>query len=443
MNRKLRKLYVGLMGRNEKAKSSRKAMLAFGIRLMSAAFIYFSHVVLARWLGTREFGIYTYVWTWVVILGSISTLGFSMVMVKHLPSYFKHGKFGEFFGLMVLGRAFSFVLAVVIAVLGILGVYLWGDLAGNVYGIPLILGMVCIPLFALVDVQEGMCRANEWIYLGLIPNYLLRPLFVLVFSAGFIFLYDEINAQVVMMGCIIGSFLTACIQLFLIQRRIAQKVEKRTKVYLWKPWIGLALPLLLTDSFMLVMANTDIVILEYFMQPEDIAVYYAAVKTTLLVQFIYFAVVLASSNQFAEHWHDDDRAKLTRAVNHSVRMTFMPSLVASIGIIGVGYWFLAAYGADFTRGYPVIVILSLGAILRAATGPTEWMMTMMGQQKIVLWSTGGASVANIVLNILLIPVWGLEGAAVATAVTMAGSALFLFFKVRRELKIPIKFAGLI
>ncbi|PCI87079.1 MAG: hypothetical protein COB24_07820 [Hyphomicrobiales bacterium] len=287
MKRKLRKLYVGLMGRSEKAKSTRKAMLAFGIRLMSAAFIYFSHVILARWLGTREFGIYTYVWTWVVILGSISTLGFSMVMVKHLPSYFKHGKVAEFLGLMFLGRIFSLVLAVLITIFGILGVYLWGDLAHNMYGIPLILGMVCIPLFALVDVQEGMCRANEWIYLGLIPNYLLRPFFVLIFSASFIFLYDEIDAQVVMMGCIVGSFLTAVIQLFLIQRRIKQKVKNQTKIYLWKPWIGLALPLLLTDSFMLVMANTDIVILEYFMQPEDIAVYYAAVKTTLLEQFIY------------------------------------------------------------------------------------------------------------------------------------------------------------
>ncbi|MBL1241942.1 MAG: polysaccharide biosynthesis C-terminal domain-containing protein [OCS116 cluster bacterium] len=443
MKRKLRKLYVGLMGRGEKAKSTRKAMLAFAIRLMSAAFIYFSHVILARWLGTREFGVYTYVWTWVVILGSISTLGFSMVMVKHLPSYFKHGKLAEFLGLMHLGRIFSFILAVLITVLGILGVYLWGDFSNNVFAIPLILGMVCIPLFALVDVQEGMCRANEWIYLGLIPNYLLRPFFVLIFSAGFIFLYGEIDAQVVMMGCIIGSFFTAIIQLFLIERRIAQKVKKQVKAYLWRPWIGLALPLLLTDSFMLVMANTDIVILEYFMQPEDIAVYYAAVKTTLLVQFIYFAVVLASSNQFAVHWHDEDREKLIKAVNHSVKMTFMPSLVASAGIIAIGYWFLAAYGPDFTRGYPVIVILSMGAILRAATGPTEWMMTMMGQQKIVLWSTGGASLVNIVLNILLIPIWGLEGAATSTAVTMAGSAIYLFFMVRRELKIPIKFAGLV
>lgn len=443
MKRKLRKLYVALMGRSDKAKSYRKAMLAFAIRLASAGFIYFSHVILARWLGTRQFGIYTYVWTWVVILGSISTLGFSMVMVKHLPSYFKHKQFAEFLGLMHLGRWFSLSLSAVLTVMGMLGVYLWGDLDNNLYAIPLILGMVCIPLFALVDVQEGICRANDWIYLGLIPNYLLRPMGVLVFSAGYLYFYGEINAKIVMMACIFGAFVTAVIQTFLIQRRIADKVESQTRAFLWKPWIGLALPLLLTDSFMLVMANTDIVILEYFMQPEDIAVYYAAVKTTLLVSFIYFAVVLASSNQFAVHWHDDDREKLIKAVNQSVVMTFMPSLLASIGIIAVGYWFLAAYGEDFTRGYPVIVILSLGAILRAATGPTEWMMTMMGQQKTVLWSTGGASVANIVLNIVLIPIWGLEGAATATAVTMSGSAMYLFVKVRRELKIPIKFAGFI
>ncbi|MGL1920611.1 MAG: polysaccharide biosynthesis C-terminal domain-containing protein [Hyphomicrobiales bacterium] len=442
MKRKFRKIYVGLMGRSDKAKSYRKAMLAFAIRLLSAAFIYFSHVILARWLGTREFGIYTYVWTWVVILGSISTLGFSMVMVKNLPSYLKHGKIGEYLGLMFLGRMFSFLLAILFAGLGILGVYLWGDVATNVYAIPLVLGLVCVPLFALVDVQEGICRANNWIYLGLIPNYLLRPIFVLLVSALFIYLYGEIDAQAVMLGCIVGAFVTAVVQLILVQKSIARAAPKQERIYHWKPWIGLALPLLLTDSFMLVMANTDIVVLEYFMQPEDIAVYYAAVKTTLLVTFIYFAVVLASSNQFAEHFHDQEKEKLTKAVNQSVVMTFMPSLLASVGIMAVGYWFLLAYGEDFTRGYPVIVILSLGAILRAATGPTEWMMTMMGQEKTVLWATGSAALSNIVLNIILIPVWGLEGAASATALTMAGSSIFLFTKVKKKLGIPIKFAGI-
>ena len=123
-------------------------------------------------------------------------------------------------------------------------------------------------------------------------------------------------------------------------------------------------------------------------------------------------------------------------------MTFAPSLVASLAIIAVGYWFLLAYGEDFTRGYSVIVILSAGAIVKAATGPAEWMMIMIGQQKMVLWVTGSAAVTNIVLNIFMIPVWGLEGAATATAIATAGSALVLFFRVRSALDIRIKFAGL-
>ena len=197
MKKKLRKIYVAIMGRSDKANSTRKAMLAFAIRLGSAAFIYISHIILARWLGSDQFGVYTYVWTWVIIFGSVSTLGFSMVMVKELPTYFKRSQFAEYLGLIYFGRIFSFILAVLITIFGVVTVYLLGDLNDNVFIIPLMLGLVCVPLFAIVDVQEGMCRANEWVYLSLLPNYLIRPMLVLVFSGLFLFSGVELNAKVI------------------------------------------------------------------------------------------------------------------------------------------------------------------------------------------------------------------------------------------------------
>ena len=443
MANKLRKVYVKTFGRSEKAKSTRSAMLAFAIRLGSAAFIYLSHIILARWLGSREFGIYTYAWTWVIILGSISTLGFSMVMVKNLPIYLKRERVSDYLGLMFFGRYLSFFIAILITIIGIYGVQMFSGSVQTGIAFPLMLALICVPLFAIVDVQEGISRANDWIYLGLLPNYLLRPVLILIFFFIMVYFGFARDASSIMMACIIASGLTALVQLILVEINIAKKVTKVKKTFLAKPWLALAFPLLLTDSFMIFITNTDIVMMEYFLLPEDIAVYFAAVKTTLLAAFIYYAADVASASKFAEYWDDDNREKLTKAINHSVTMTFLPSLVASLGIMLVGYWFLAAYGEEFTRGYMVIVILSIGAILRAATGPTEWMMTMMGQQKTVLWTTGVAAVVNIILNFLLIPIWGLEGAASATAITMAGVALFLFVQVRRGLKIAIKFAGLI
>lgn len=443
MKKKLRKIYIGLIGRTEKAKSRRAAMSVFAIRLFSAGFIYLSSIILARWLGVREFGIYSYVWTWVIILGSTSNLGFKIVMVRELPTYFKRGKIGEYFGLIFLSRIFSMGLALSVTILGVLAVYLLGDLTNNIYAIPLILALICVPLFTIVDLHEGIARANEWLYLGLLPNYLIRPILVLLFSGILLFIWQDINAQTVLIASIIASFLTALWQLIIIEINLKKKIKKQPKVILAKTWLSVAFPLFLTEGLLTTLESTDIIILQFFMQPEDIAVYYAAMKTTLLVSFIYFAVIVASSNKFAEHWHEEAHEKLTKSINNSVVMTFLPSLVASLGIMAVGYWFLAAYGSEFTRGYWVIVILSIGAIFRAATGPTEWMMSMMGQQKTVLWVALSAAFCNVILNVILIPIWGLEGAAVATALTMSGTALVLFMRVRKTLGIPIKFAGIL
>src|SRR3954471_14380149 len=60
---------------SDMSRAQRIAGTAFLIRVMSAALIYLSQVLLARWMGSFEFGIYIYVWTWVLLLGGLVDLG--------------------------------------------------------------------------------------------------------------------------------------------------------------------------------------------------------------------------------------------------------------------------------------------------------------------------------------------------------------------------------
>src|SRR6185436_13940936 len=66
---------------------------AFMIRVFSAGLIYLSQILLARWMGSFEFGIYVYVWTLVALIGDLSDLGLATAAQRFVPEYAKRGAF--------------------------------------------------------------------------------------------------------------------------------------------------------------------------------------------------------------------------------------------------------------------------------------------------------------------------------------------------------------
>ena len=76
-----------LTGRGEKAASRRMALVAFVIRIVSAALAFVSQIILARIMGEFEYGIFVFVWVLVVLFGNLSCLGFHTAVIRFLPQY--------------------------------------------------------------------------------------------------------------------------------------------------------------------------------------------------------------------------------------------------------------------------------------------------------------------------------------------------------------------
>src|ERR1700743_1714681 len=74
-------------GSNEASVTRRLAGTIFIIRVFSAALAYFSQILLARWMSGSDYGIYVYVWTWVLLLGSMMDFGISASAQKIIPEY--------------------------------------------------------------------------------------------------------------------------------------------------------------------------------------------------------------------------------------------------------------------------------------------------------------------------------------------------------------------
>src|SRR5882757_5366801 len=106
-----------LGGSGEASVTRRLAGTIFIIRVISAVLAYFSQIVLARWMGGSDYGVYVYVWTWVLLLGSMMDFGISASAQKIIPEYRTRGEHALLRGFLSGSRWMTFAVSAVVSVL--------------------------------------------------------------------------------------------------------------------------------------------------------------------------------------------------------------------------------------------------------------------------------------------------------------------------------------
>jgi O-antigen/teichoic acid export membrane protein len=181
------------------------------------------------------------------------------------------------------------------------------------------------------------------------------------------------------------------------------------------------------------LAYADILMLQQFRAPDVVAVYYAAVKTLALVSFINFSLAATTAHRISAYHTAGDREGLVAFLRQAIRLTFWPSLLATALLLAFGKPLLSLFGAQFADGYHLMFIVAVGVLSRAAIGPMERFLNMLGQQRACALVYGAAFAINIALCFVLIPHWGAEGAAVATAAALVIETISLFLIAKHRL----------
>jgi O-antigen/teichoic acid export membrane protein len=193
----------------------------------------------------------------------------------------------------------------------------------------------------------------------------------------------------------------------------------------------------MVESFYLLLTFADILVLELFVGPEELAVYYVATKTLALVAFVHFSMAAATAHRFTEYHVAGERQKLENFLALAVRWTFWPSLAATVALLAVGKSVLGLFGPAFEQGYGLMFVLAIGLLARASIGPVERLLNMLGEQTICAVVYAFAFTINLVLCILLVPRYQLYGAAAAVATALVTESILLFIITKRRLGLHV------
>lgn len=425
----------------ERALAQRMSLMAFAIRIASAAIAFVSQVILARFLGAFEYGIYVFVWTTAIIVGTLACLGFDIAVIRFLPKYRAAGAHAEIQGLTVAARLTALIGAIFVGAVGITLLVFFGNLIRSYYLVPLYVGILILPMIALNGVLDGTSRANGWIVSALAPGFVVRPLLILIFVTLAMTLGAGLSATTALVCAMAATYVTTVGQYLLVRQRLGRQFSSGTVSVDLGPWMKVSLPIFLVEGFHFLLTNSDVIVVGLFLPPDRVAIYFAAAKCMALVHFVHFAVKAGAGPRFSELIATGRRDELAESVRETILWSFWPSLVIGGIVVAFGPFLLSLFGPAFGSGVGIMALLFVGIIAKASVGPGEVLLTMADQQKTCVLVYAGALAINIALNVILIPHYGIFGAAVATAAAMLAEAAGLFLAIRSRLGItPFAFA---
>ncbi|MCA6105906.1 oligosaccharide flippase family protein [Bradyrhizobium cenepequi] len=428
----------GLVGGSSEASVTRRlAGTIFVIRVVSAIVAYLSQILLARWMGSSDYGVYVYVWTWVLLLGSMMDFGISASAQKLIPEYRTAGEHALLRGFLSGSRWLTFAVSSVVSLLLAGLVKLLSPWIDAETIVPLYIGCLTLPAFVVANTQDGIARSYDWMRLGLMPQFIVRQALIIGFTAGAVVLGFHLGATAAMLASAAAVWIAMIGQMLVLNRRLAAHVEPGEKAYDVSGWLAVSLPILLVESFYLLLSYTDVLVLQQFRPSDEVAVYFAVVKTLALVSFIHYAMSATTAHRFAEYNAIGDKARLSAYVAHAIQWTFWPSLAATILLLAFGKPLLWLFGPQFVAGYDIMFLAAIGLVVRAAIGPVERLLNMLGHQKICALAYALAFVMNLVLCVALVPRFGGHGAAVATSISLSFETVLLFWIVRQRLGLHV------
>lgn len=407
----------------------------FLVRLAAQVLGFISSLLLTRWLGAEGYGAFAFAFAIVTLLALPASLGFRSLLTREIAQYLEQQSWGLLRGLQQFAVVATLLASLVLMIITYSIIYLlpWPTDESLRQGLQL--GLISLPFFALVPVWQGTLTGLHRTHLAQVPEGLIRPLFFLLVIVAVHFIMGPLVTEDAIAINIIAMGVAMLMSLLMVMRFQPVATRKVRTTYLPKTWLKGGFYFLLISGMHVVNSHTDILMIGTLLDAEQTGIYRIPVRlgSLLLFPFLVMEMVVAPliAQQYAKGQLSALQTILQRLVWGVFLLTAIGGLVLALFRIPVLGWF----GPAFPAGATVLMWFVAIVLLQVSFGPVGYLMSMTGHERITTQVMGISALVNIGLNIGLIPVLGITGAAIATL----GSELLwkglLYWQVRQRLGI--------
>lgn len=396
----------------------REIFWSFALKASSVGFGFLTTVLLARLLGARGYGIYAYAYSLVMLLAMPAHAGLPNLVVRETARGLAEGRPSHVRGIWQWAGRFVAILSLALLLfVGPILVLAQGGL-NSLQGQTMAWALLLIPTIALGNVRGAALRGIRRIVAGQIPEFFLAPALFLLFVGGIALLNIRVSPANIMALQFVAVFVAFLIGAWLLWRYTPESIRQAKPVSDPRGWLFSSITFGLITSFNVLNNQAGTVILGIFDTPDAVGRYRVAAQVAALAIFGLQAVNMVVAPRFADLWARGEKARLQRLVTRSAQIVLLFSLLVAGTFLLIGqHFFEIVFGVDFRGAYLPLLILLAGQTVNAATGSVGFLLSMTGHEEETARGIGMAVLVNIILGLLLVPSWGIIGAAIATAIS--------------------------
>jgi O-antigen/teichoic acid export membrane protein len=423
------------------APSSRRvvagASAALAVRVLGAVLMLGFQVLVARRLGASEAGRFYLVFAVVAVASTLGRYGTDQIVVRLVA--LGDGDAGALRSTYRAATVLSVALcsAAAAAVVALAG---WG--AGHAFGDPALagplrLGGLCAVPLGLVTVQGEAIKGLGRIVPGAAVQSLVAP----VASIAVLLLVpaaDDASAVVLVYGAglVLSVLAASATWRWGTAGTPAAGAPPRGHRPLRPELAGLARscrPFFAASAYGLVLSWAGVIALGAMGTSADVAGYFAADRYTNAASMALVALNSAVGPHFARLWAVGDRAAVRRLLVGTTRASAAAGLLFLAGALAVSGPLLSVFGSGFASSVGPFRILALGQFVVLAGGPVTSLLVMSGREAAQARAGAVASAIAVALLLVLVPPFGLYGAATALTVAVTANKLLIALALRRAL----------
>jgi O-antigen/teichoic acid export membrane protein len=395
--------------------------------------VYLLAIVIAKYYGADTYGRYSTIKSLVMILIIITTLGLNTLAIKlgSDNSHYSKGKFKSNFvkkSYVILLFSSGIISCFLFLFKKEIAIHVFDDIKLEQYltFFPLIL--VCA---VFLNFNSNLFKGQKRVLLfSFISSFLNNFIFIVALLIIFNwFSENEIYLILSFLGSIIIALVISVFKVFPIKK---ENIIDNISI---KKLISLSYPMMLSSSMIYIVFSVDTLMLAFFDISENVGIYRVVTQISTLNTIFLIVLGTVLGPKIAGLYFEGKKEEIKKVIAKGVKLIFIITVPLFLGILIFSEHLLLFFGTEYLKGYHALILLSTCQFLYAISGFVDLILNMTGKQKVFGKITMISAGVNLIMNVILIPKYGITGAAVATSFSILLTNILAVLYIKKNMKI--------
>lgn len=401
------------------AKGARGGAVAFFLKTVSTSLAFINQIILARILGAEGIGDVLLAISVVKVFGLVGKFGMEEAMMRVVPSYIEKEEDARLRGALHFALRLCFIMSIVLAVA------VWSCskfISINMFHSEGLLRLlpfvaVAIPLSVIYEVIGGILKGFKETSRALLPQFIVSPVLRIV---TFLYLSLKVSDPLYAIYAFITGEILALVLAVIFLREKTREIKPVNRKNEYKKIFHIAYPMIFTVFSVYLFTQADLWMVGMLASTEEVGIYGVTAKLATLIAFPLGALSAIIPPLISSIHTSGDLNELRKVVRWSTRWILSIAIPIILILVLEGEIILKyVFGETFMVGYTALLILSIGLLIHVGSGLVGYFLQMTGWHKGYMKITIIFGMLNVVLNVILVPRFGINGTALSTAFCLA------------------------